>query len=144
MFCAYLDNELVAMCSVLPQPGVLNGDAWRIHRLVVLPDYQGLGIEVKLLEFVCDLFKYHNKTIYLKTSHTKLIKYMSKSSKWFGSEKLKRSVEEGGLLKGRKQNFNRLMASFKYTKESENIKNKNYNSINFLEKKEKINQLSLF
>lgn len=146
MYVAYLNNEIVAMCAVLPQPGVLDGDAWRIHRLVVLPDYQGLGIGTKLLEFVCDLFKYHNKTIYLKTSHTKLIKYMINSYKWFGNGKLKSSVKEGGLLKGRKQNFDRLMASFKYVFECENIKDKFYNSLIFSKKenKEAIEHFSIF
>ena len=51
MFVAYLNNDPVAMCAILPQPGGygLKNPAWRIHRLVVLPDYQGLVIDTKLL-----------------------------------------------------------------------------------------------
>ena len=145
MFVAYLNDNIVGMCAVLPQPGVLDGDAWRIHRLVVLPDYQGLGIGVKLLEYVCDLFKYHNKTIYLRTSHTKLINYMIKSKKWYGDGKLKSSVKEGGLLKDRKIYTNRQSASFKYIADCEYVKNKNYKSQIF-NIKEKIDyeQLNLF
>lgn len=142
MFVAYLNDNIVGMCAVLPQPGVLDGDAWRIHRLVILPDYQGLGIGVKLLEYVCDLFKYHNKTIYLRTSHTKLINYMTKSKKWFGDGKLKNSVEEAGLLKGRKINFNRQSASFKYIADCEYVENKNYKSQQF-KIKEKTNEIQL-
>lgn len=145
MFCAYLNDQLVGMCAVLPQPGVADGDAWRIHRLVVLPDYQGLGIAKKLLEFVGDLFKFHSKIIYLRTSHTKLIKYMLNSKKWYGDGKLKHSVEEAGMLKNRKINNTRLSASFKYVFNCENNINVNYKKIQFKERrKEKFEQLSLF
>lgn len=145
MFVAYLNDNIVGMCAVLPQPGVLDGDAWRIHRLVILPDYQGLGIDVKLLEYICDLFKYHNKTIYLRTSHTKLINYMLKSKKWFGDGKLKKSVEEAGLLKNRKIIFDRQSASFKYIADCENLELKNYNSQQFKNKVNKnYTQISLF
>lgn len=145
MFVAYLNDNIVGMCAVLPQPGVLDGDAWRIHRLVILPDYQGLGIGVKLLEYICDLFKYHNKTIYLRTSHTKLINYMIKSKKWFGDGKLKKSVEEAGLLKNRKIIFDRQSASFKYIADCENLELKNYNSQQFKNKVNKnYTQISLF
>lgn len=114
VFVAYLNDSMVAMCAVLPQPGVADGNAWRVHRLVVLPDYQGLGIATKLLEYVCDLFKYHGKIMYLRTSHTKLINHMKNSFKWFGDGKLKHSVKEAGLLKDRKINDERLSASFRY------------------------------
>lgn len=130
VFCAFLNDELVGFCAVLPQPGVLDGNAWRVHRLVVLPDYQGLGIATKFLEFICDLFKYHNKTIYLRTSHIKLINYMKKSNKWQGDGKLKHSVKEGGNLRNRKINEQRLSASFKYIADCIND-NKNYNFYHF-------------
>ena len=58
MFVAYMNDNIVGMCAVLPQPSGCYENAWRIHRLVILPDYQGLGVGVKLLEYVCDLFKY--------------------------------------------------------------------------------------
>ena len=133
MFIAYLNDEPVACCAVLPQPGVhdANGNAWRIHRLVVLPDFQGLGIATKLLEYICDLFAYHGKIVYLRTSHIKLINYMKKSLKWYGNGKLMHSIPEYGLLTGRKINEKRLSASFKYVGGCSNNSQYAYNKIVF-------------
>ena len=144
VFTAYIENELVGMCSVLPQPGVADGNAWRIHRLVVLPDYQGLGIATKLLEYVCDLFTYHHKIVYIRTSHIKLISYFKKSSKWYGDGKLRYSVEEAGELRHRKVNLQRKSASFKYIAPCIYANDERYNCLQFNEHKEKVEYLDLF
>ena len=146
MFVAYLNDNVVGMCAVLPQPSGMYENAWRIHRLVILPDYQGLGVGVKLLEYVCDLFKYHNKTMYLRTSHTKLINYMLNSNKWYGDGKMHFSVQGKGIIDGKRKIFtNRKSASFKYVAECLYEKDKNYKSQQF-KIKEKTNyvQLNLF
>lgn len=146
-FCAYLNNQLVACCYVLPQPGVRNiecDSAFRVHRLVVLPDYQGLGIGSKLLEYVCNLYKCNNKMIYLRTSNIKLINYMLKSEKWFGNGKMMHSQQEAGKLKNRKINFDRLSSSFKYV-EKANFDDKSYKKISFPKHNEdKIEKMSIF
>lgn len=144
VFTAYFKDELVGLCSVLPQPGVADGNAWRIHRLVVLPDYQGLGIATKLLEYVCDLFTYHHKIVYIRTSHIKLINYFKKSNKWYGDGKLRYSVEEAGELKHRKVNTNRKSASFKYIASCIYANDDRYNCLQFNEHKEKVEYLDLF
>lgn len=135
MIVAYLNNEIVAMCAVLPQPGVANGNAWRVHRLVCLPDYQGLGIATKLMNAVADMFVKHSKILYIRTSHIKLINYLKKNENWNGDGKLKLSQEEAGLLKGRKIIANRKSASFKYIANCKNDKNLLYENIKFIENK---------
>ena len=133
MFVAYLNEQIVGMCAVLPQPGVagLKYPAWRIHRLVVLPDYQGLGIARKLLEYVCDMYLYHERHIYLRTSHVKLISYMKHSSKWQGDGKLMHSHADSGALYGRKVNEERLSTSFKYVGPCEYVKDRYYSYLTF-------------
>lgn len=147
MFVAYLNNQIVGMCAILPQPGVagLKYPAWRVHRLVVLPDYQGLGIATKLLEYVCDLYLYQERHVYLRTSHIKLISYMKKSKKWQGDGVLKHSHADSGALSGRKVSATRLSTSFKYVGPCENVKGRNYNYLVFNERpKENIVVESLF
>lgn len=133
MFVAYLNNQIVGMCAILPQPGVagLKYPAWRVHRLVVLPDYQGLGIARHLLEYVCDLYLYHERHVYLRTSHVKLISYMKHSSKWQGDGTLRQSHADTGALYGRKVNEERLSTSFKYIGPCMNVPNRNYNYLTF-------------
>lgn len=144
MFVGYLNNEIVALCSCLPQPSGVMQNAWRIHRLVVLPDYQGLGIATKLLEWVCDLFMYHGKTIYLRTSHAKLIKYMLNSSKWKGDGIMKHSTMEYGCMYHKSINTERLSTSFKYVQPCLNTPNKKYDCLSFPKSNEKIEQITLF
>ena len=145
-FVAYLNDELVSCCYVLPQMGGTVENSWRIHRLVVLPDYQGLGIATKFLEFICDMFKYHGKTVYLRTSHVKLIQYMLKSKKWYGDGKLTHSKEQPNLGSHRPVNTTRLSTSFKYIAECTNNPEYNYDAISFIihGDDEKIEQLTLF
>lgn len=144
-FVAYLNEELVACCYVLPQMGGTIENSWRIHRLVVLPDYQGLGIATKFVEYICDLFKYHNKTVYLRTSHIKLISYMKKSNKWFGNGKMEKSKPQPNLNNYIPKDLNRLSTSFKYIADCSNNPNYAYNKISFIQHSdEKYEQLNLF
>ena len=69
------------MCAILPLPGMIK-NAFRVHRLVVLPDYQGLGIGTKLLTEICKLYSSTNKKMYIRTSHIKLYNYMINSNNW--------------------------------------------------------------
>lgn len=114
VFAAHLNGNIVAMISMLPQPSGAFDNGWKVHRLVVLPDYQGLGIGTKLLSEVCDLFTKHKRVVYLRTSHHKLITCMLKSKEWSGNGKLIKSVPEAGELKGRVINLDRKSASFKF------------------------------
>lgn len=134
MFIAYFDNIPVACCAILPQPGVHNlegGVAYRIHRLVVLPDYQGLGIATKLLEYICDIYTYHGKVMYLRTSHVKLIRYMLNSVNWKGNGDMKHHSKQHGILASTEYNEKRLSASFKYTVPCKYVQNRNYDAIIF-------------
>lgn len=148
LYCAYWNDTLIGMCAILPQPSGNYQNAFRIHRLVILPDYQGLGVGVKLLESICDIYKYHNKTMYLRTSHVKLLNYMKNSNKWFGNGKLEYSKQETGLLKNKKIIANRKSASYKYNLECKNDKNIKYDLIDYLKKQTIdetiINQINLF
>ena len=51
-FCFTWENQLVAFASILPQLGKGVGKAMRMTRLVVLPDFQGLGLGKKILDFM--------------------------------------------------------------------------------------------
>lgn len=146
-YVAYLNNELVACCYVLPQMGGTVENAFRIHRLVVLPDYQGLSIATKFMEYICDLYKYHGKTMYLRTSHVKLIAYCKKSDKWYGDGKLQKSKPQPNLNNYIPPDLNRLSTSFKYIAECSNNPNYGYNKIQFIQHTEEENmyeQLNLF
>lgn len=54
----------------------------RVTRLVVLPDYQGIGIGVRLLDFIAKKIKNEGKRIKIITSNPALLKSLDRNSSW--------------------------------------------------------------
>ena len=80
-FIAFLNNELVGFIAIMALPSGTIDNAFRVHRMVVLPDYQGLGIATKMLKYIANLHSKQNKNFYIKTSHIKLYNYLKKHNK---------------------------------------------------------------
>ena len=76
------NDKPVAIMAVINQPrkGCPNGFA--LSRLVILPDFQGLGLGVKLCEFTSAIFKDIGGKIYGKTIHPALGEYFNRSDNW--------------------------------------------------------------
>ncbi len=70
----------VAFCAVLPIPGRKNH--WRISRLVVLPDYQGIGIGTSVLECVAEVQRGWGRRISITASHPAIIAHLRGSRRW--------------------------------------------------------------
>ena len=73
-FVLLWDDIPVGFCAAIPFPRGRNSfankqRAYREHRVVVLPDYQGIGFGRVLSEFVGSLFKAVNMAYYSRTSH---------------------------------------------------------------------------
>tara|TARA_R100000544_G_scaffold18697_1_gene8923 strand:+ start:183 stop:1331 length:1149 start_codon:yes stop_codon:yes gene_type:complete len=79
------NNKPVGMVAVINQPrkGCPNGFA--LSRTVVLPDFQGLGLGVKLSEYSAAMFKDMGGKIYTKTIHPALGVHRNKSDNWRGT-----------------------------------------------------------
>lgn len=78
LYTLYFNKDIVGCCYILP---IFNGfiqNGWRIHRLVIKPDYQGLGFGTRFLETICNLYTYYNAKMYIRTSHEKLRQYFEK------------------------------------------------------------------
>ena len=76
------NDKLVAFNAILPLPSGQYQNAWRSSRLVVLPDFQGLGIGSKVSEFIGGILKASGKTLYTKTVNPALGLYRQKSKNW--------------------------------------------------------------
>ena len=79
-YVAFYDNEPVAFCAVINFPHPNIRPMWKIHRIVVLPDYQGIGIGKKLLNFVAD--KYYPDYIGITTSLNGFAKSLMQDKNW--------------------------------------------------------------
>lgn len=87
MYLAYWKDELVAFISTLNMPSGTMKYAHREHRLVVLPDYQGLGIGTNLSNFIGDLMLSKGRKYYSRSTHTRLGHSRRLSGRWISTSK---------------------------------------------------------
>jgi ABC-type dipeptide/oligopeptide/nickel transport system ATPase subunit len=81
-FIAFSNGVPIAFCAILhfPHPQVTNFK--RISRVVTLPDYQGLGIGFRLMNFVCDKFVKEKQRVIITTTTPSLINAFKTSKHW--------------------------------------------------------------
>lgn len=82
LYVALLDYEPIAMVAFLPFPHHILKNVWRGHRLVCLPDYQGIGIGNMLSCFAGALCRGLNYRYRIRISHPAVINKIIKSDKW--------------------------------------------------------------
>lgn len=124
-YLVYWDDVLVAMASMLTMPCGTIKYAYRQHRLVVLPDYQGLGIGTKVNDFFARYYVERGYKYFIRTTHVRLKNHLSKLPDWKGTStngKLRsvKGIEENvqkqemGLAHTGITGDRRVAASFEY------------------------------
>jgi GNAT superfamily N-acetyltransferase len=79
-FVALWNGRPVAFCATIP--AIRRRGYWRITRLVTLPDYQGIGIGMKLAEAVAGLHVHDHLRIGITASHPAVIAHCRSSPAW--------------------------------------------------------------
>ena len=109
VFIATVNDEIAGFLSVLAQPSKMKGQK-RVHRLVILPDYQGAGFGIRFLEEVGKEYTKNGWRYTINTSAPSLIYALKKSSKWnchhYGR------IQAGKNKMGKAGVANRMTASF--------------------------------
>jgi len=80
-FAAYFEKEPAAFCAALPFPHPRR-PGWREHRLVCLPDFQGIGVGTKLSETVARMYVSTGRPYFSTTSHPGIIRHRASSPLW--------------------------------------------------------------
>lgn len=96
VFLAFVNNELAGFCSVLHFAHPIEKRFKKIHRLVVMPNYQGIGVGMTLLNEVALYFKKINNRVIITTSTKALVFALKKSKLW----RLKRSGRTKNTKRG--------------------------------------------
>jgi energy-coupling factor transporter ATP-binding protein EcfA2 len=98
------NGKPIGINAVIPQPSGHFKNGVRESRIVVLPDYQGLGLGYKISEFTAAIYKQSGYRYFTKTVHPALGKYRDKiKSIWKGTSKngKKPEAQNGmGSMKG--------------------------------------------
>ncbi len=111
VFIATVNNQIAGFLSVLHFPHPKAKNIKKVHRLVVLPDYQGAGIGIRLLNEVGKIYKSKKDRFLIVTSAPSIIHALKKSKKWLCLRIGRVSEVKNGILKNTTSKA-RITASF--------------------------------
>jgi len=112
-YLAHWQEQPIAFAATIPIIG--RREHWRITRLVTLPDYQGIGIGMKLAAAVAEEHRAEGHRLNITASHPSLIAHCQRSSRWFT-----RRIRKSGTRSQRIRNSHycgsprRAVVSFEY------------------------------
>lgn len=102
------NSKPVAINAILPQPSGHFDNGVRESRIVVLPDFQGLGLGYKISEFTASIYKSIGYRYFTKTVHPALGIYRNKNNSiWIGTSKNGKKPEAQNMM-GKMNNWNVL------------------------------------
>lgn len=78
----YEKNNIIGFIAILHQPHGVNKKLKRCSRLVILPDYQGIGLGTKFLNVIAEHYKKQGYDFSIVTSAKNMIYALRKSPKW--------------------------------------------------------------
>jgi ABC-type lipoprotein export system ATPase subunit len=113
VFIACINDQIAGFLSVLHLPHPIAKNIKKVHRLVILPDYQGAGFGIKFLNEIGKFYKQEKYRYTIVTSAPSLINALKKSNKWVCG-RFGRYQAQTGILTGTGSN-NRVSASFELT-----------------------------
>jgi hypothetical protein len=122
-FAGLIDGQPVAFGALLFFPHPRTNAIWRIHRLVVLPDYQGLGLGAHSFPGALGgIARAMGKRLTVTTSHPALIAAWAKSTEWrMGAAPKITAIHTGnrtGMNRHSAGSLGRRVASFEYVGDS--------------------------
>ena len=114
-YIAEINGEPVAWCSLLHFPHFKIKNMKRIHRIVVKPDYQGIGVGGRVMTEIAKIYKAKGFRVSLITSSQSFIHSLSRGKQWIMTRKPSRAGVHKGLKKmASTGSANRITASFEY------------------------------
>lgn len=112
-YLAIWQGEAVAFCAVGSQVG--QRGYYRISRLVVLPEYQGMGIGSAFLDAVARYYRSRGHRLGITTSHPAIIRHCGRSGDWRLVAVRKNGSRGGGKgLPAYRGSRGRAVVSFEY------------------------------
>ena len=82
VYVAFVNEQLAGFISILHQPHPSVDNIKRVHRVVVMPDFQGIGVGLRLLEFIGKKYIDTKHRYTIVTSAPSLISYFKRSKDW--------------------------------------------------------------
>ena len=103
----------MAFCATVSLIGRKN--RWRVSRIVTLPDYQGIGIGMAVLETVAQLHREEGHRVNCTASHPAVIAHWRRSPRWKAvSVRKTGSASARGFIRGYRGSGGRAVVSAEY------------------------------
>ena len=106
-YIAVLNDDPVAFAAILPLPSGTLKHAYREHRVVVLPDFQGMGIGNAFSEMLGEAYHLAGCRYFCKTANPRMGIHRDNSDKWKATSK--NHVLRPDYLKQQKHNFHNML-----------------------------------
>lgn len=113
----YDENNIIGFCAVLHQPHGKIKNLKRCSRIVILPDYQGIGLGTKFLNAIAEHYHNLHYEFSIVTSAKNMISALKKSKNWIMtrySANKRESVKSTMNYKRKSTRTNCKTASFMY------------------------------
>jgi ABC-type molybdenum transport system ATPase subunit/photorepair protein PhrA/GNAT superfamily N-acetyltransferase len=110
VYVAFVNDQIAGFISILHFPHPCAKNIKKVHRLVVLPDYQGIGLGLKLLNEIGYLYKKDKYRFTIVSSSPSLINSLKRNKKW-ATVRFGRTKESQGVLSNSTAK-NRISVSF--------------------------------
>lgn len=115
-FVGLVNGELACFSGIIPLP--LRAGVKRFHRLVVLPEFQGIGLGTTFIDEISRIYVKKGWDIVLTTTTPSLIYSLDKNDKWSlyrkGRPETTFNNLKGNELLTKTASINRVTFSFKY------------------------------
>lgn len=89
-FIAVWDSNIVGFASSIAMPSGTVKNAWREHRTVILPDYQGMGIGTQLSDTIAQIHINEGKRYFSRTAHPRMGEHRDNVLLWKKTSKYKK------------------------------------------------------
>lgn len=81
-FVVFANNDICGFVAVLPFPHPIKKNTYRIHRIVTLPDYQGIGIARNVLNYLGNYYDKAGKSLLIQTSNAAMASMLASDVNW--------------------------------------------------------------
>jgi len=112
-----VDDQPAVLCAMLGFPHRSYKRARRVHRIVVMPDYQGVGLGMSMLAHVGGAYRSLDTELLITSSHPAIVRSLNRSPEWaMTSGRPRRTPKDVGALASMSSSraSNRLVSSFRY------------------------------
>lgn len=116
-YAGLFGGNIVAFGSAMTMPNGSLNSAWREHRTVVLPDYQGMGLGVRFSDAIGQIHLEQGHRYFSRTAHPRFGLYREQSSLWkptSKNRKLRTDVNHKNMFNNHYADNKRVCFSHEY------------------------------